>query len=398
MRASSLVEIPETIPRGAIYKVIYVSAVDLTIRIFFVSQLRSLAQQGFSVGAVCSDGPWIADIEQAGIPVKKIRLTRKISPLQDLRALGELWWYFFKVKPTIVHTHTPKPNLLGRLAARLAGVPIVIGTEHGFYFSGKTGATYWFHLGAVRLGAWLSDAVFVINKDDFELARREKIVSPSKLIYLSGGMGVDLNRFDPKTVDGFAVRAELGIKPTNLVVGMVARLSFEKGLREFLDAAVQVAAAFPESLFLVVGPADEVTPEHLEALTVNLGIRSKVQFLGMRTDMPELYSAMDVVVLPSHREGLGLTLVEAGAMGKPVVATNIVGCNEAVSDGETGLLVPPRNAQALAGAVIQLLQDEGKRRTMGEAGRRHSEAFFDQRRVFQQVESTYRRLLSIGIK
>jgi len=234
---------------------------------------------------------------------------------------------------------------------------------------------------------------FVINKDDWELAQQEKIICSLRLVYLFGGVGVDLDRFNPRAVDSLAIRSQLGIHPAVSVIGIVARLSYEKGFREFFDAAAEISFVMPQVLFLVVGPEEGVTQKELETITDQLGVRNKVRFLGMRTDMPELYSAMDVVVLPTYREGLGVVLLEAGAMGKPVVTTDIRGCREAMRDGETGLLVPPRDAKALARAVIQLLQDPEKRRAMGEAGRRRVEALFDERQVFHQVESTYERLL-----
>ena len=374
-------------------KVVYVTTIDMTIRFLLFNQLLHLKDMGYSISAVCTSGPWVVEIEQAGIPVKTIGLTRRISPVQDLLALMELYFHFCKEKPAIVHTHTPKANLLGRLAARLAHVPVVIGTEHGFYFYGKIGWAYWFHATVARLGAWLSDVTFVINENDWELAQQKKISHPPRLVYLRGGVGVDLDRFNPRAVDGLAIRSQLDIHPATSVVGIVARLSYEKGLREFLDAAAEISSVMPQALFLVVGPEDGVTQKELETITDQLGIRNKVQFLGMRRDMPELYSAMDILVLPSYREGLGIVLAEAGAMGKPVVATNIRGCKEAVCDGQNGLLVPLGDVQALADAIIELLTDREKARRMGEEGRRMALERFDEQMVFEKVEAEYARLL-----
>lgn len=374
-------------------KVVYVTTIDMTVRFLLLDALLYLKNGGYDVSVVCSAGPWISDIELAGIPVRIVALTRRITPVRDLLAFWELHSYFRKQDFTIVHTHTPKANLVGRLAARLAGVPIVVGTEHGFYFRYKTGWSRWLHATAARLGACASDVTFVINHEDWELAQRERIVHPTKLVLIAGGTGVNLDRFNPLAVDPLAVRRCLGIKPAVPVVGFVGRLTPEKGCREFIQAAAQIASTIPQIRFLVVGPSDGISQRELEAMAAELCVSDKVLFLGIRTDMPELYAAMDIVTLPSYREGLGVTLMEAAAMGKPTVATDICGCREVVSHGETGLLVPPRDADALARAILELLQDEEKRRTMGEAGRRRAEALFDGRKVFEKVEWTYQRLL-----
>jgi glycosyltransferase involved in cell wall biosynthesis len=365
----------------------------MTIRFLLLRQLLHLKAMGYSVSVACALGPWTAEIEQAGIPVKPIGLTRKINPMRDLLALIELYFHFRKERPTIVHTHTPKANLLGRFAARLASVPIVLGTEHGFYFYGKPAWSYRFHLAIARLGAFLSDVTLVINCDDFELAQREKIADHAKLVYLRGGVGINLDRFNPQLVDRLTVRNQLGISSTTRVVGIVARLTYEKGLKEFLQAASYITSTIPETCFLIVGPEDQLTRQQLEAMVEQLALSNRVLYLGTRTDMPEVYAAMDVIVVPSYREGLGVVLIEAGAMGKPVVASNIRGCREVVRDGQNGLLVPLGDVQALADATIELLTDQEKARRMGEEGRRMALERFDERLVFEQVEAEYARLL-----
>ncbi|MDP2856110.1 MAG: glycosyltransferase family 4 protein, partial [bacterium] len=292
-----------------------------------------------------------------------------------------------------VHTHTPKANLLGRLAARLAGVPVVVATEHGFYFYGMTGPRRQFWAWLSRLGARWSGAVFLINEEDMETARREAICRPGQSVYLPGGVGVDVDRYAPSP-DAAAARAALGLPADASVVGMVGRLTYEKGYGDFFRAAVTVRQALPQARFLVVGPADRQEEAEFRRLVDSLGLTDAVTFAGMRTDLPCVYPAMDVVCLPSYREGLPVVLMEAAAMGLPCVASDIRGCRDVVLHEVTGLLTAPGDPASLAAAIVALLRDPARRQQMGQAARQRAETVFDQRLVFAQVESEYTRLLS----
>jgi glycosyltransferase involved in cell wall biosynthesis len=210
--------------------------------------------------------------------------------------------------------------------------------------------------------------------------------------FLEGGTGIDLDRFRPQGSRSEA-RRSLRIGDDTPVVGIAARLTHEKGYREFLQAAALVLLSCPDTRFLSIGPSDAAVQTEFEDLASQLGISRAVDFLGMRVDMPDLYEAMDILVLPSHREGMPTTLMEAAAMERPVVTTDIRGCRDVVRDGETGLLVPPRDPEALGAAIASLLSDPERRRRMGLAARCRAEKLFDQRKVFAQVETVYRQLL-----
>jgi glycosyltransferase involved in cell wall biosynthesis len=374
-------------------RIIYVTTVDSTVRFLLLDQMRHLQQTGYQVSAVCAPGPWTEEISAAGIAVNPVDLRRRISPLADLAALAALVRHFRAVRPHLVHTHTPKANLLGRLAARLAGVPVVVATEHGFYFYGMNGFRRRFWAWLAWLGARWSDRIFLINAEDMETARREGICRPGQSIHLAGGVGVDLDRFVPDSSVA-AARAALSLPVDALVVGMVGRLTFEKGYDDFFRAAVTVHQALPQARFLVVGPADSQEEAEFRHLVESLGLAAVVTFAGMRTDMPAIYPAMDLVCLPSRREGLPVVLMEAAAMGLPSVASDIRGCRDVLDDGVTGLLTPPDDAKSLAAAILALLADPKRRQRMGQAARRRAEAMFDQRLVFARVESEYRRLLA----
>jgi len=376
---------------------VHVTTVDLSLRYLLLNQLRSLAQDGYQVSGISTAGPDVPEIEAAGIRHVPVHMTRSpFTPFRDLAALLKLFSHFRREKYSIVHTHTPKPGLLGPLAARMAGVPIVVNTVHGFYFHDHMPALLRrLYITMERIAARFSDIVLCQSSEDLKTAERERIGGAEKLRYL--GNGIDLNRFDPLRVgdrERAEKRAELGISPDSALVGFVGRLVEEKGLREIFAAAPIVRAEIPNVHFLLVGPVDEektdaVAPSDAE----ESGVAGLCTFLGMRQDMPELYRAMDVFVLPSHREGFPRAPMEASAMGVPCIVTDIRGCREAVEHDRNGLLVPRGDANALAHAIVELLGDVDRARRLGETGRQMARERFDERRVFETVKSEYARLL-----
>lgn len=377
-------------------KVAHVTTIDMAVRFLLLNQLLYLKEKGYEVSAICSPGRWIPEIETAGIPVKAVDMKRRISPLADLVALWQLFSYFRKEGFVIVHAHTPKAGFMGQLAAKFAGVPVIVRTLHGFYFhDGMHPAVRNFFAGLEKIAALCSDSILSQNSEDIEIAIREGICEEERIKYL--GNGIDITLFDPRRISAEEVtlkRREIGIRKNERVVGIVGRLVEEKGYLEFFQAARIIKAKMPNIKFLVVGPIEKEKRDALSPdIAKDYGLGDDVIFLGMRRDMPQLYAMMDVFVLPSHREGFPRTLMEASAMAKSVVATDIRGCREVVRDGETGILVPVKDADALAEAILGLLQDPETAKKMGQAGRRRAEEFFDERKVFQRVEAEYDRLL-----
>jgi glycosyltransferase involved in cell wall biosynthesis len=379
-------------------RVAHVTTIDMSLRYLLLNQLRHLAQAGYEVVGVSSPGPDVNVLRQQGIDHIPVPMTRNpFTPLHDLRALLRLTGVFRRERFTIVHTHNPKPGLLGQVAARLAGVPIVVNTLHGFYFSDnmRPGLRR-VYIAMERIAARCSDAILSQNREDMATAVREGICEPDKISYL--GNGIDLTRFDPAAVSDEQMarkRQEIGLPATGPVVGFVGRLVEEKGLLELFAAARVVQAQVPAVRFVFVGPVDEHKPDAITpAKALDCGIGGFSSFLGMRQDMPELYRLMDVFVLPSHREGFPRSPMEASAMCVPCVATDIRGCREAVEHGRNGLLVPLRDSEALADAIVKLLTDEEKARTMGAQGRQTALERFDERKVFRKVLDTYAGLLA----
>lgn len=373
-------------------KVAHLTTVDLSLRYLLFPQLRAMLDRGAEVLGISAPGPWVPELEQAGIRhVPLPASTRGVSPLADLRAAIQLWRILRDEKPDILHTHNPKPGLYGRVLGRLAGVPIVVNTVHGLYATtddpiAKRALVY----GLETFASRFSDAELVQSREDLELMRRWRI-APRKRLRLLGN-GVDLTHFDPNRFNedrrGQA-RAELGIGRGDVMVGMVGRLVAEKGYHELFEASEGLGARYR---IVCVGPRDPDKPDALDERTIAEAERRGIQFLGMRTDIDELYLAMDMLVLPSHREGFPRAAMEASAMGLPVIATDIRGCREVVEHGVNGLLIAVREPPALAAAILELGEDPDRMRNMSAAARHRAVERFDERTVVTTVIETYREL------
>jgi glycosyltransferase involved in cell wall biosynthesis len=310
--------------------------------------------------------------------------------------MWRLWRLFRRERFTIVHTHQVKAALFAQMAARLAGVPIVVNTIHGFYFhEGTPLARRRAWIALERFAARFSTLLLSQNREDIPTAIAEGICPPDRIEHL--GNGIDIARFDRAAIapDALArLRAEFGFGPQDVVLGFVGRLVREKGILELFEAVRQLRARHRRLRLLVIGPIDADKPDALQpSVAASFGIGDIVAFAGYRSEMPELYGLMDVSALPSHREGLPRAPMEAAAMGVPVVATAIRGCREVVRDGETGFLVPVGDAGRLAEALDRILSDPGLARRMAVEARRVAVSDFDERLVFARVKSAYVRLL-----
>lgn len=373
-------------------KVAHLTTVDLSLRYLLFPQLLAVVDQGGETLGISAPGPWVPELEQAG--VRHIPLpasTRGISPSADLRAALQLWRILRDENPDILHTHNPKPGLYGRILGRIAGVPVVVNTVHGLYATPddpipKRVLVY----GLETVASRFSDAELVQSREDFELMKRWRIAPRTRLRLL--GNGVDLTHFDPGRFDHDhrnRVRKGLGIGPRDVLVGMVGRLVAEKGYVELFEASKSLDHRYR---IVCIGPADPDKPDALDESAIDEAEGRGLRFLGMRTDMDELYHAMDLLVLPSHREGFPRAAMEAAAMGLPVIATDIRGCREVVEHGVNGLLVRVRDPRALAAAVVELGEDPARMKAMSVAARHRAEERFDEREVVATVIETYREL------
>jgi len=316
-------------------------------------------------------------------------LGREISPLQDLRALVGLHRLLRAWKPAIVHTHTAKAGLLGRLAARAARVPVVVHTFHGHvlhgYFSPTRTAVFRWLEGRL---ASLADALVVVS----ETVRAELVelgVAPAEKIRVIP-LGLDLAHLGGELPRG-ALRREIGIGETTPLVGMVGRLVPIKDVPTFLKAARLVRDAGREVRFALVGDGEERLA--LESQCTRLGLDDVVTFVGWRRDLAAVYGDLDVVVNASRNEGTPVALIEALAAGRPVVATRVGGTPDLLGEDERGRLVPAGSPEALAAAILETLDQSEAARRRALAGRDHVVARHSVARLVRDVDDLYRELL-----
>jgi glycosyltransferase involved in cell wall biosynthesis len=383
--------------RAVRLQVAHVVAADMSLRYLLLNQMRSQQRAGYEVSGISAPGPDVPAIEAAGIRHIALPITRRFAPLADLVTLWRLFRILRRERFTIVHTHTPKGGLLGQYAGALARVPIRVHTIHGLYFPGDMKPERrWAYVLLERVAMLFSHLNLSQNPEDIPIAVSEGICAPHRIRLL--GNGVDLSTLDPAahSPEGrAATRAALGLAPEHRVIGVVARFVAEKGYREMLRAAQIIKRTAAKVRFIFVGAAEVAKGDALDPRLIDeMGLADVAQFLGHRTDVANLYAIMDVLALPSYREGFPRAPMEAAAMGVPAVVTDIRGCRQAVSDGVTGYLVPPRDADGLAAALLDLLQDDAKRQAFGRAAREKALAEFDERAVFARVEGAYADLLT----
>lgn len=366
--------------------------------LFFDGQLAFMRDHGYDISVVVSPGPGIDEFaRREGVDVYPIEMARRVTPVRDALSLHELYRLVKRLDPDIAHTHTAKGGLIGTLGATLAGTPVRIYQMRGRLSATATSWRRQVFVGIERVVCGASHHV-ICNSQSLRTAAIEAgLCRADKMeVLLAGsGNGVDsTNRFNPDRLspsDARAVRRELGIPEDARVLGYVGRLVRDKGIGELVSAWQGVRARAADAHLVCVGPLearDSISAEDRGLLESD----PRVHLLGFRTDLPRLYSSMDVVLLPSHREGFPNVLLEAQSMRVPVVSTRAEGCVDAVEDGVTGMLVPVRDAESLLHAATSYLDDPALRMQHGNAGRERILKLFARERLWEALLVVYDRL------
>jgi glycosyltransferase involved in cell wall biosynthesis len=366
---------------------------------FLTGQVGYMKAQGFDVQAISSPGEQLDHFAAAeGISAHAISMPRRITPLRDLVAVAQLWHCLQQSRPQIVHAHTPKGGLLGMASAWLARVPVRIYHMHGLPMMTATGLKRHLLKWAERLACMLAHQVLCVSRSVREVAVAEQLCPPEKIKVLRKGSinGVDaLEQLNPAKLPAGTrgkVRARYGIPPEAMVAGFVGRVVRDKGLIELTQAWQMLREEFPGLHLLIVGPFESQDPLPADVVALLRG-DPRIHLAGECGTMAPLYAAMDLLVLPTYREGFGLVAIEAAAMALPVVATCIPGCVDAVENGVTGMLVPVHEALALADALCRYLRDPELRCRHGAAGRLRVLRDFQQQPLWEAVYQEYTRLL-----
>ncbi|MGF1466062.1 MAG: glycosyltransferase family 4 protein [Sandaracinaceae bacterium] len=377
-------------------RVLHVCAIDDSLRLVLGRQLQYLRDRGYEVHAACSRGPGADDLaRQLGVPIHHVPISRRIEPGADAQALWALVSLLREQRYDLVHLHFPKSSLLGATAARLARVPLVVQTVRPMFMPHMPLGRRQLLMTIERYTCSLCTHLLAQNPDDALYYPEQWVCPPSKISAI--GNGIELARFDPARPEHrpSAARRELGLPDDAFVIGMAGRYTVEKGYREFFEVVRRLAAEDPTVRFVTAGAA--LASERAVVsrdLPERMGIADRGVQLGQRSDMPRVYAAMDVLLFPSYREACPRTPMEAAAMGRPVVASDLRGCRWSVRDGVNGFVAPVRDVEAFAARVRRLRDDRRLRERMGQAGRALALARFDEERMFERVAVAYRALLA----
>ena len=365
-------------------KICQLCAVDFTLYHFLLPLMRAMRDAGHEVVGVCSEGGFAEQVRAEGFRVVAIDFRRNYDVVHHARAYSDLVKLFRRERFDLVHVHSPIAALIGRFAAARAGVPRKVYTAHGFYFHEHQ--PWWLRsafVGLEWIGGRFTDVLFTQSAEDAETARHAGLCRGGVIEAI--GNGVDPARFRPAgdaDPDRQALRDKLGAASDDVVILMVGRLVAEKGYPELFEAIQGLDGVH----LWVVGKRLE--SDHagsisrwIEDINADPDLAARVRFLNYRDDVDRLMRAVDIFTLPSHREGMPRSIIEAMMTGLPVVATAIRGSREEVTDGETGFLVPVRDAEGLAEALGHLDRDADLRRRMGEAGRVRALDLYDEAKV-----------------
>jgi lipopolysaccharide/colanic/teichoic acid biosynthesis glycosyltransferase/glycosyltransferase involved in cell wall biosynthesis len=355
-------------------RLVHITTVPQTLA-FLQGQIVYMKSRGYEVAAISSAGPELEAFGRSeGIEVHAVEMPRRITPMGDLLALFRLVRLFRRIRPDVVHAHTPKGGLLGMIAAWLAGIPVRIYTLHGLPLETAKGLKRTLLRWTERVSCGLARRVYAVSESLRRRAESYGFSRAGKVSVLGAGTvnGVDAEkRFAPTpecSYETAAARRALAIPSEVRVIGFVGRVVRDKGVEDLVAAWSELRDEFPDLHLLVVGPFEPQDPISLEADRV-LGSDPRIRVAGRVDSMRAMYSLMDVVALPTYREGFPQVPLEAAAMERPVVASCVTGCVDAVVDGETGTLVPPHDPHALTKALRAYLRDPELRQRHGRAAR-----------------------------
>jgi glycosyltransferase involved in cell wall biosynthesis len=357
-----------------------------------------MSQHGMEVYLASTPDSHVADlVKQENSQFFPLPLSRELTPIKDLIALFHTIRLIRKLKPDIVHTHSPKAGTVGMLAAFICGVPVKMHTVAGLPLMEVTGAKRTLLDLVEKFTYWCADWVLPNSYELRTFILNNLLSDQKKVVVLGNGSsnGIDLNYFSNAgsvLEDSKKFRAEQGIQDNDVVLGFMGRLAFYKGINELVEAFLILKKSHQNLKLLLVGAPEELNP--LKESTENeIKNNKSIIAVGHQKDVRKFLAASDVFVFPSYREGFPQALLQASGMQLPSVATNINGCNEMIEDGKTGILIPPKSVEAIVNACEKMLRDKEQRVKMGKMAHQHIADHFEQQQLWQTINAFYRNSL-----
>lgn len=375
----------------------FLSHLDLNLYLFRSPVMQELLRRGHKVYAICPEGDKNQALKDMGFEVVNYEIDRRsLNPFVERRSIKNIYKALKDLKIDVLHTFTAKPNIYGTLAGKKAGVPTVLNLVEGLgsFYVRDTVKNIVVRMIMERLYKKifdLSDGCVFVNASDPDYMIRKKIIKKEKVKIIKG-VGVDTEKFSMKHYNNeklSEIRQKLNVD-NKMVILMVARAIWDKGIKEYYDAADILKVKYPDVEFLLAGGTDEgnhscASEEYLK--------NGSVKWLGQRNDIVDITAVSDIYVLPSYREGLPVTLMEACSMAKPVVTTDTVGCRDVVDDGVNGFLVPVKDSDSLTHKIEILVNDKRLRKEMGQKALEKAHDDFDVRKVVEQYIKYYERFI-----
>lgn len=383
-------------------KIIQVTAIDMTMNNFLNPLNKATQNSGHEVHCVCSKGPYEQEIKNNGYYFHNISIDREINFKKNLKSVLMMVKLFKVVKPDIVHVHTPVAAVLGRIAAKLAKVPTIIYSAHGFYFhEGMSKMKYklFFHIEKF-IGRYFTDYIFTQSEEDFNVARNNKFLkNEENYVHISNGIDLD-NKFNIDNLtenDAENLRKKYLINSNDIVVSFIGRLVKEKGILDLLDSYNYLE--FKNIKFLIIGclPQGERDTETLKLIEKFRGNKNII-FTGQVSNVNEHLFLSDIFCLPSYREGMPRSIIEAMAMKNAVIATNIRGSREEVIHDYTGFLCNINSSKEIAKYIHGLVKDKNKMENCKANGLERARKLYDENKVIEKQINIFEQCQKKGVK
>lgn len=380
-------------------KLVRITTVPVSLHLLLKGQMKFMKEEGFEVIMISSPGKEAELVErEEECEMIELPMERKVSLFKDVQALIRLTRILKNLEPDIVHTHTPKAGLLGMLAAKFAGVPLRLHTIAGLPWMESSGISRFVYKQIERITAFAAHHVYPNSKGLYEFLKQEQISSNGKMKLLGNGSsnGIDCTYFSKEQVDETTVASLLQqaqLKEGGWVWIFAGRLVRDKGIHELLAAFTKLQEQFPTDQLWLLGE-EEPKRDPLEQWTKELmHAHSHIYHWGFQKDVRPFFAASDVLVFPSYREGMPNVPLQAGAMGCALLLSDINGCNEIVTDGKDGLLVPAKNKEALLEKMLQLRQQPALKKQYAEASRNKIMQQYNRTEVWMHLVNEYKTLL-----
>lgn len=378
-------------------KIIQVAAIDMT-HIKLLNTLNQYsAKEGFEVHCVSSEGAYVNEIKNQGFYFHNIHIDRKISPIGNLKSVVQMVKLFKSINPDIVHVHTPVAAVLGRIAAKIAKVPTVIYTAHGFYFhEGMSDKQYKIFFNIEKwIGRFFTNYIFTQSKEDFDVAVSNNFLrrkNRNNYYHISNGIDLDkqfnISNISKENIN--KIKEELAIKENEIVVSFIGRLVEEKGILDLLESYSKIK--FPNVKFIIMG---DLPKSERDLSAINLINKFKenpnIIFTGQIKNINEFLYISDIFCLPSYREGMPRSIIEAMAMKNAVIATNIRGAREEVVEDETGYLVNLKSSNEIANYIDLLAANLDKLEEMKVKGLERAKLLYDENRVAEMQIDVFKK-------